>query len=106
MSAQNKSNGNENALTLVHIARIPPHGVEAYRAYEDQVIPLMNEHGGRLERRLRNELGTLELHIISFPSDSAFQKYRSDPRRTAATHLMETSAAKTELLSLRDVPVH
>ena len=79
-------------------------GLRRFRAHEDQVLPLLNEHGGRLQRRLRNELGTVELHIVSFPSDVAFQKYRSDPRRTAATPLLETSSAKLELLSLRDVP--
>lgn len=98
------SNENENALTFVLIARIPPNGVEAFQAYEEQVLPLLNEYGGRLQRRLRNELGTLELHIVSFPSDAAFQKYRSDPRRTAAARLLETSSAKLERLSLRDVP--
>ena len=97
------SKQNENALTLVLIARIPPHGVKAYQAYEDQVLPLLSEHGGRLQRRLRDEAGTLELHILSFPSDTALQKYRSDPRRTAATHLLEASSAKLERLSLHDV---
>ena len=98
------SNENENALTLVLIARIPPEGIEAFQAYEDKVLPLLKEYGGRLQRRLRNELGTLELHIVSFPSDVAFQKYRSDPRRAAVAHLLETSSAKLERLSLRDVP--
>jgi hypothetical protein len=97
------SNENENALTFVLIARIPPEGVEAYQAYEDQVLPVLAEHGGRLQRRLRNETGTLEVHIISYPSDAVCQSYRSDPRRAAATHLLETSLAKVELLSLRDV---
>lgn len=93
----------DDALTFVLIARIPPEGIEAFRAYEDQVLPILNEHGGRLHRRLRNEPGTLELHIVSFPSDAAFQKYRGDPRRTAATPLLDSSSAKLELLSLRDV---
>jgi hypothetical protein len=97
------SNENEDALTFVLIARIPPDGVEAFRAYEDQVLPLLAEHGGLLQRRLRDEAGTLEVHIVSYPSDAAHQSYRSDPRRAAATHLLETSLAKTELLSLRDV---
>ena|ERR1700728_4937885 len=103
MSNEPTSNDNDNALTLVVIARIPPDGVAAYQAYEDQVIPLMTEHGGRLERRMRNEPGTLELHIISFPSAAAHQSYRADPRRAAAAHLLQASAAKSELLSLRDV---
>lgn len=98
------ANDNENALTFVLIARIPADGVAAFRSYEDQVLPLLKEHGGRLQRRLRNEPGTLELHIVSYPSDAAHQNYRSDPRRTAAAHLLQASAAKLELLSLRDVP--
>jgi uncharacterized protein (DUF1330 family) len=97
------SNENENALTFVLIARIPPEGVEAYQAYEDQVLPVLAEHGGRLQRRLRNETGTLEVHILSYPSDAVAQAYRSDPRRAAAAHLLEASTAKVELLSLRDV---
>jgi hypothetical protein len=97
------SDENGNALTFVLIARIPPDGVEAFRAYEDQVLPLLCEHGGQLQRRLRNETGTLEVHIVSYPSDAAHQSYRSDPRRTAATPLLETSGASVELLPLRDV---
>jgi hypothetical protein len=93
-----------DGLTYVLIARIPPEGVEAFQAYEDRVLPLLNEHGGRLERRLRNEAGTVELHILSYPSDAAHEKYRSDPRRTAAAILLERSSAKLELLPLRDVP--
>jgi uncharacterized protein (DUF1330 family) len=93
----------DDALTIVLIARIPPEGIETFQAYEDKVLPILNEYGGRLQRRLRNELGTLELHIVSFPSDAAFQKYRADPRRTAATPLLDNSSARLERLSLRDV---
>jgi len=97
------ANKKDDALTLVLIARIPPDGVGAFQAYEDRVLPLLNEHGGRLQRRLRNDMGTVELHIVSFPSDIALEKYRSDPRRTAAAPLLERSSAKVERLSLRNV---
>src|SRR5271168_5121517 len=70
------ANKTDDTLTFALIARIPPEGVGAFRAYEDQVLPLMNEHGGQLQRRLRNEAGTVELHIVSFPSDIAHRKYR------------------------------
>lgn len=49
------SDENADARTFVLIARIPPDGVAAYQAYEDQVLPVLAEHGGRLQRRLRNE---------------------------------------------------
>jgi uncharacterized protein (DUF1330 family) len=93
----------DGALTLVLIARIPPEGIAAFQAYEDQVLPILKEYGGRLQRRLRNELGTLELHILTFPSDAAYQNYRADPRRTAAAPLLDSACAKFERLSLRDV---
>ena len=93
----------DKALTFVVIARIPPHGVLAFQAYEAAVLPLLAEHGGRLERRLRDDGGTLEVHIVSYPSEAAAQAYRGDTRRAAAAHLLASSSAKVELLALRDV---
>jgi hypothetical protein len=66
-----------NVVTFVLIARIPTEGLEAFRAYEDAVLPLLPEFNGRLERRLRNPDDTIEVHIISFASDADFQNYRN-----------------------------
>lgn len=85
------------------IARIPLDGIAAFRAYEDRVVPSLADHGGRLERRLWNGDGTVEVHIVHFPSAVAFENYRSDPRRAAAGHLLDTSSAKIELISVSDV---
>jgi hypothetical protein len=90
-------------LTFVLIARVPPDGVARFQAYEDAVLPLLSEFGGLLERRLRNGDGTIEVHIVSFDSDRDFQRYRSDPRRAALSHLFEASAARNELLAVTDV---
>ncbi|SFJ30499.1 hypothetical protein [Bradyrhizobium sp. Gha] len=90
-------------LTFALIARIPADGVAAFRAYEDAVLPLLPEFNGRLERRLRNADGTMEVHIVSFASDADFQNYRIDPRRTAQAWLLEKSSAKLELLPMTDV---
>ena len=92
-----------NRVTLVLVARIPPEGIEDFRAYEDAVLPLLPEFNGRLERRLRNPDGTMEVHIVSFASDAAFQDYRNDPRRTAQAWLLEKSSAKLELLPMANV---
>ena len=89
--------------TFVLIARVPPDGVAGFQAYEAAVLPLLSEHGGLLERRLRNDDGTIEVHIVSFASDQSFQRYRDDPRRAAASHLFEASAASTERLAMTDV---
>lgn len=90
-------------VTFVLIARIPAEGIEAFRAYEDGVLPLLPEFNGRLERRLRNPDGTVEVHVVSFASDADFQNYRNGPRRMAQAGLLEKSAAKLELLPMTTV---
>ncbi|CUU13636.1 hypothetical protein CDS [Bradyrhizobium sp.] len=37
-----------HSATLVLIARIPPEGIEAFRAYEDAVLPLFAAFNGRV----------------------------------------------------------
>jgi hypothetical protein len=92
-----------NLVTSVLIVRIPTKGIEDFRAYEDAVLPLLPEFNGRLERRLRNQDGTIEIHIVSFASDADRQNYRNDPRRTAQAWLLEKSSAKLELLPMWNV---
>src|ERR1700754_1458738 len=90
-------------VTFVLVARIPTRGIEDFRAYEDAVLPLLPEFNGRLERRLRNPDGTVEIHIVSFASEADFQDYRDDPRRMAQARLLEKSAASIELFAMQDV---
>ena len=92
-----------NPVTTVLIARIPAEGIADFRAYEDAVLPLLPEYNGRLERRLRNRDGTIEMHIVSFASEADFQNYRNDPRRTAQAWLLEKSSAIRESLPMTDV---
>jgi antibiotic biosynthesis monooxygenase (ABM) superfamily enzyme len=92
-----------NPVTLVLIVRIPTEGIEDFRAYEDAVLPLLPKFNGRLERRLRNPDGTIEMHIVSFASDADFQDYRNDPRRMAQAWLLEKSSAKLELIPMANV---
>jgi len=90
-------------VTFVLIARIPTDGIEDFRAYEDAVLPLLSQFNGRLERRLRNQDGSVEMHIVSFASEADFQNYRNDPRRAAQARLLEKSSARLELLSMANV---
>ena len=91
-----------NPVTFALIVRIPSEGIADFRAYEDAVLPLLPEFNGRLERRLRNPEGTIEIHIVSLASDADFQNYRNDPRRAAQAWLLERSSAKLELIPLAD----
>ena len=92
-----------NLVTFVLIVRIPTEGIEDFRAYEDAVLPLLPEFNGRLERRLRNQDGTVEMHIVSFASEADFQNYRNDPRRTAQAPLLKKSSAMLERLAMTNV---
>jgi hypothetical protein len=92
------------AVTYVAIARIPAAGIEHYRRYEDAVLPLLGEHGGRLERRLRNAAGDVEVHVLSFASAAGFAAYRDDPRRAEHRPLLDASGARTEVLAVEDEP--
>lgn len=90
-------------VTLALIARIPASGVADFQAYEDRVLPLLSDYGGELQRRLRNGDGTVELHILAFPSAGHLARFRADPRRADAASLLTSSGAMTELLELDDV---
>ena len=85
------------------LARVPTRGLEAFAAYESRVLPLLAEHGGKLDRRLQSADGHVELHLVTFPSDEAFVAYRDDERRREQRHLLERSAAAIEVLELYDI---
>ncbi|MER6349171.1 hypothetical protein ACWC10_25985 [Streptomyces sp. NPDC001595] len=90
-------------ITYLLLARLPEGGLDAFDAYENAVLPLLEEHGGRLEQRLRTLDDRVEAHVVTFPSDEHFATYRADPRRTSAAPLLERSGADIELLAVREV---
>jgi len=89
-------------MTLVQIVRIPPQGVAAFQEFESHVLPIMPRYGGRLERRLRNADGTVEVHVVSFPSAEALERYTNDPDRQRHLPLRDASGASTELIEVTD----
>jgi hypothetical protein len=79
--------------------------VGAFRQYEDRVLPLLDRHGGTLERRLRNGDGTTEVHVLSFPTDGAYRAYLADPERIAHGAMLTGVALTRRVVdSLIDVP--
>ena len=90
-------------VTLCAIFRIPAAGKDAYQAYESAVLPLLADHGGTLQRRLRTEDGGAEVHIVWFPSALHLDAYLADPRRSAHAGLFDASGAVAEVLTVADV---
>jgi hypothetical protein len=71
MSAQTR-------LTLVVLADVER---EAFQRYEAAVLPMLERHDGRLERRLRTADGQAEVHIVSLGSRAGYDAYIADPKR-------------------------
>jgi hypothetical protein len=90
-------------ITLVLIVDVPPGAVAAFLEYEDRVLPLLARHGGLLERRLRGGDGLTEVHVVSFPSQAAYDDYVGDPERLAHRMLLDGVPLQQRLLEVVDV---
>ncbi len=69
--------------------------------YEDQVLALLGDYGGRVIQRARIEGGDgqpAEVQILQFASDAALAGYMDDPRRTALAAQRDAAIARTDVL--------
>ena len=78
----------EGAFTLVFVGYAEPATSDSAAAYEDAVLPLLDDHGARLLYRGRRATGQdpslpLEVHLIWFPDRGAFESFMDDGRRSA-----------------------
>jgi hypothetical protein len=73
---------------VVALLEVAPEAVDRFQRYEDAVLPLLTLHGGEVQRRLRSADGTTEVHVLSFPSEDAWRRYRDDPGRLAHRPLL------------------
>ena len=90
-------------MVYVLVIHLPADGVESFQRYEDAVLPLLSDHLGRLDRRLRSADERTEVHVVSFPSVEHFESYRNDLRRAEQSHLLQEAHARIELYELTDV---
>lgn len=73
---------------------------EALVAYEDQVLPMLADHGIELLERVRSDGADghpLEVQLYRVPSRAALDGYIADPRRLALADERERVIARTEL---------
>ncbi|WP_284638296.1 hypothetical protein [Paenibacillus silviterrae] len=95
----------EEAKPQVYVmtAKIPEEGIEKFNDYESRVIPLLKEHGAKLQKRLQSIDRLNEVHIIWFPSSQFFDNFRNDPRRSQFAYLLEESGATTHLMIMNEL---
>jgi uncharacterized protein (DUF1330 family) len=80
---------------------------DALIAYEDAVLPLVAEHGGRVVQRVRareteeataGDDAPLEIQILEFPSQTALEAYMVNPRRAILIRQRDVAIARTEVI--------
>jgi hypothetical protein len=84
---------------------VPAEAVPDLQRYERAVLPLLQRHAGRLERRLRTPDGTTEVHVLSFASEDAYRGYLADPVRSDQRGLLAgAEPVQRVVAALTDVP--
>ena len=78
----------EGPITIAFIGHADVDGVAAASAFEDDVLPLLAEHGAALLFRGRRASGQdeslpAEVQLIRFPDRSAYDGFLGDERRAA-----------------------
>lgn len=72
----------------------------ALAEYEDAVLVLVGEHGGKVLQRARGDDrdgNPLEIQIYECPSNEAREAYMADPRRTAMAAQRDRAIARTDI---------
>jgi uncharacterized protein (DUF1330 family) len=92
-----------SSVTLCVLLWAHDGGSGALTRYEDEVLPLVAEHGGQVLQRARTtgqpDAGEpQEVHLIRFPSQAAFDAYLGDERRTRLADQRHRAVARTQVL--------
>jgi hypothetical protein len=74
-------------ITIGFFGNAPDVALASVRAFEDDVLTLLADHGAELRFRGHRLVGQpeelpAEFHVIWFPSDKALDAYLNDPRRS------------------------
>ncbi|SKN99763.1 hypothetical protein [Mycobacteroides abscessus] len=75
-------------------------------AYEDSVLALVDEHGGKVLLRARSSGADgqpLEIQLFEWVSQAAMDGFMSDPRRTALTADRDQAIARTDIIPVEIV---
>jgi uncharacterized protein (DUF1330 family) len=96
------------SLTLCVLLWAHPGAADALVAYEDKVLDLVSEHGGRVLQRARSSGADgqpLEVQLLEFPSTAALNDYMTDGRRLSLAADRDRAVARTEVIDVQLQPV-
>jgi hypothetical protein len=92
----------EDGLLLVAVVEMADGEAEAGRRYEDEVLALLSQHDGVLERRMGAADGATEVQVIRFGSRTGYESFLVDPTRLALRERLGATAPTTRVLEVRD----
>ena len=98
-----RANVVDMAMSLCCLLWARPGQEEGLIAYEDRVLALVVEHGGRVLQRARTDGSgeqPLEIQLFRFDSQDALDGYLGDPRRLALADERDRVVARTELMNV------
>jgi uncharacterized protein (DUF1330 family) len=90
-------------LTLCVLLWAHPGAEDSLFGYEDRVLDLVSDHGGRVLQRARSTGGDgqpLEIQLLEFPSAEALDDYMTDGRRLALAGERDRAVARTQVVQV------
>ncbi len=100
-----KSDGGTEGLTLVFLGFADPGNMDRVAAYEDELLPLLDAHGGvvRFRGRRSNDDPNepAEVHVLWFPDGDALNGYLADDRRLAVQARHGAVFDRTQVIEVR-----
>ena len=87
-------------LSIVAALFIHPGREAEFEQFETAAESIMQRHGGRLERRIGFAASAdpgqpHEVHIVTFPDQQSFERYRTDPDLQALAQLRASAIRQT-----------
>jgi hypothetical protein len=90
-------------VLLVAVVEMAPGRAEAGIQYEDDVLKLLDRHGGSVERRLRSTDSATEVHLIRFRSRSGYESFMVDPDRLDRRATLGEAAPTTRVIEVSEL---
>jgi uncharacterized protein (DUF1330 family) len=91
-------------LTLCVLLWAQPEAEDGLIRYEDRVLAMVADHGGRVIQRARgsgSEGQPLEIQTLEFPSAQALEAFMTDGRRQALAGERDRVISRTEVIEVR-----
>jgi uncharacterized protein (DUF1330 family) len=94
-------------IYITQLVYVKPGQEGIFETFEQVALPLISRYKGRLLLRIRPDTSSFiqgeaelpyEIHLVTFPSDTEFEKFAKDPERASMLHVKEASVDRIVLI--------